>query len=97
MTKNTAIEGAPNKEIKNDIIESDAETLKAQAGLRGSVGGVNGILGIQSSVTAGTTDRESAVTILMEIYGFTRTISEALLGVPLLSKDLIDKIETTQL
>jgi hypothetical protein len=96
-TKNTPIEGAPNKEIKNDIIESDAETLKAQAGLRGSVGGVNGILGIQSSVTAGTTDRESAVTILMEIYGFTRTISEALLGVPLLSKDLIDKIETTQL
>ena len=65
-----------------DVVGGDAETLKAQAALRGSVGGVNGVLGIQASVSAGTTDVESAVTILVEIYGFTRSVSEALLGKP---------------
>ena len=58
------------------------ETLKAQAGLRGSVGGVQGILGIQESFSSGTTDFESAITILMEIYGFDRKVSSALLGQP---------------
>ena len=63
-----------------DVVGADEETLKAQAGLRGSVGGVTGILGIQESVSLGTTSRESAVTILIEVYGFTRKIAESLLG-----------------
>jgi len=58
------------------------ETAKAQAALRGSVGGVQGILGIQTSVTEGKTDFESAITILMEIYGFDRKVAEKLLGNP---------------
>jgi len=62
--------------------EANEETLKAQAGLRGSVGGVQGILGIQSSYANKTTDFESAITIFMEIYGFTREVSSALLGKP---------------
>src|SRR5690606_15593121 len=36
--------------------EASEETLKAQATLRGSVGGVQGILGIQQSVSQGLTD-----------------------------------------
>ena len=67
--------------------EASEETLKAQAGLRGSVGGVQGILGIQESFSSGTTDFESAITILMEIYGFDRKISSALLGQPDLKKE----------
>jgi hypothetical protein len=62
--------------------EISPETLKAQASLRGSVGGVQGILGIQQSFADGLTDLESAITILVEIYGFTRSISSALLGRP---------------
>jgi hypothetical protein len=60
----------------------DEDTAKAQASLRGSVGGVTGILGIQTSVTEGKTDFDSAVTILMEIYGFDREVALSLLGKP---------------
>lgn len=60
--------------------EAAAKNMEAQAALRGSVGGVQGVLGIQASVSSGTTDMESAITILVEIYGFTREVSEALLG-----------------
>lgn len=67
--------------------EASEETLRAQATLRGSVGGVQGILGIQQSVSQGLTDFESAITILMEIYGFTRSVSSALLGRPEMNTD----------
>ena len=90
--KNTKVSNNPDP----DSNIPDAETLKAQAGLRGSVGGVNGILGIQNSVTTGQTDRESAITILMEIYGFTKGVAEALLGKPILSTEVIETIETTE-
>lgn len=60
----------------------DDATAQAQAALRGSVGGVQGILGIQQAVTAGTADYESAITILIEIYGFNRAIAGSLLGNP---------------
>lgn len=66
------------------------ETAKAQAALRGSVGGVQGILGIQQSVSQGLTDFESAITILMEIYGFDRAVSSALLGKPEIKEDTND-------
>lgn len=64
----------------------DDATREAQAALRGSVGGVQGILGIQQSVSQKLTDFESAVTILMEIYGFSREVSQALLGQPVIEK-----------
>lgn len=63
-------------------VKPDEETLRAQAALRGSVGGVTGILGIQSSVVAGTTDFNSALTILSKVYGFSLEVSRALLGQP---------------
>ena len=62
--------------------EKSEGQLKAQAALKGSVGGVQGILGIQASYAQGKTDFESAITILVEIYGFTREISVDLLGRP---------------
>lgn len=51
--------------------QADVETLAAQAQLRGSVGGVQGILNIQSSVAAGTTSQAAAIGILTIVYGFT--------------------------
>ena len=67
-------------DITTDEVSTDEETLKAQAGLRGSVGGVTGILDIQNSVKEGTTDFNSAITILVEVYGFTPKVASALLG-----------------
>ncbi len=66
-----------------DVVSVSPETLAAQAALRGSVGGVQGVLGIQQSVSEGLTDVRSAITILMEIYGFTREVSQQLLGQPI--------------
>jgi len=52
----------------------------AQAGLKGSVGGVQGILAIQQGVSAGTTTRESALEVFQLIYGFSLEEAERLLG-----------------
>ena len=69
---------------EDDTLEGNpaAETTnaEAQAGLRGSVGGVQGILAIQASVIAGTTPRESAIVILMQIYGFDEPTANGILG-----------------
>src|SRR5690606_25040291 len=60
-------------EPPEDIADSanSPETLAAQAQLRGSVGGVQGILAIQQSVAQGTTDYDAAIGILTVVYGFT--------------------------
>ncbi len=86
------IEGVQENEGKNDleqgVDESRVETagksddeLRAQASLRGSVGGVQGILGIQASVADGLTSVSSAVSMLVEIYGFTEQVAIEILGV----------------
>lgn len=62
--------------------EVSDETKTAQANLRGSVGGVQGILAIQQSFANSLTDYGSAITILTEIYGFTSSVADALLGSP---------------
>jgi hypothetical protein len=58
------------------------EQLAAQANLRGSVGGVQGILEIQRSFTEGTTSKVSALSILELIYGFSNENALRLLGNP---------------
>ena len=55
---------------------------EAKAKLKGTVGGVQGILEIQKSVGEGTTDYESAITLLNEIYGYDDSIARKILGTP---------------
>lgn len=71
-----------SKNIIPEVVDgSPSQTeLDAQAGLRGSVGGVQGILGIQASVAEGLTSFDSAVNMLVEIYGFTREVAVKILG-----------------
>jgi hypothetical protein len=81
-----------SKEAAVDVVNTggtqepgvDAELVKkekeAQAGLRGSVGGVQGILGIQASVASGTTSIQSAINMLVEIYGFAEPTARKILG-----------------
>lgn len=58
----------------------EQENLKAQATLRGSVGGVQGIIQIQTSVNQGITSRQSGVAMLVNIYGFEESIAMVILG-----------------
>lgn len=62
------------------------EQLQAQAQLRGSVGGVQGILSIQEAFASGRTSELSAITILKEIYGFDEDTSRDLLGLESIEK-----------
>jgi hypothetical protein len=61
---------------------ADTKTLEAQASLRGSVGGVQGVLSIQQGVSAGTTTMESGIAMLTIIFGFSEEHAKELLGTP---------------
>lgn len=64
------------------VVGIDQTTLDAQAQLKGSVGGVQSLLEVQSSYAAGTTTYESAIAILDLIFGFNRDQAIRLLGNP---------------
>lgn len=80
LSPSTEIMGAINGEQVPGMetpIDIEAE---AKANLKGSVGGVQGLIGIQTAVSQGITDYEAAVTMLFEIYGFDDATSRKLLG-----------------
>lgn len=60
----------------------DDVQAEAQAKLKGTVGGVQGILDIQASVSLGTTERSAAIAMLQKIYGFGVEDAEEILGEP---------------
>jgi HK97 family phage portal protein len=68
--------------VSGDENQQEVETRQAQATLRGSVGGVQGVLAIQAGVSAGTTSRDSALSMLTIIFGFTDEQSSLILGQP---------------
>ena len=63
----------------SDVTDIEAE---AKANLKGTVGGVQGILEIQRSVSQGITDPLAAITLLYEIYGFDEETGKKLVGTP---------------
>lgn len=71
--------GGEQFKLDSEIQKREAE---AKANLKGSVGGVQGIIEIQQSVASGVTDSESAIALLMEIYGFTEDIATRIIGTP---------------
>ena len=79
-----------NEEIrlkKYDEVNVDKEEdlgiqLKAQAELKGSAAGVQGILAIQASVSQGITSVDSGASILELIYGINPTHARRMLGEP---------------
>lgn len=62
----------------------DQATLDAQAALRGSVGGVQALLSIQTSYSEKKTSRESALAMIEYIFGFDSEKAEKLLGSPII-------------
>jgi hypothetical protein len=63
--------------------ELSRQQAEAQANLKGSVGGVQGILQIQQSVSQGVTQRSAAIALLREIYGIEGEKAESILGNPI--------------
>jgi hypothetical protein len=54
----------------------DTATLEAQAALKGSVGGVGGVISILQTVGTGQMSPSSAVVVLQELYGFDKDTAE---------------------
>ncbi len=76
-----AVGGVPVQGM--EVPESvDQKRLDAQATLKGTVGGVQGILEIQKSVAQGITDRDAAIALLIEIYGFSEEQAVNVVGTP---------------
>jgi hypothetical protein len=68
-----------------DNSDVDQTTLDAQATLKGSVGGVQSILAIQTSYAQKLTTYESAMSILSLVFGYNEIDSRNLLGNPVLT------------
>lgn len=62
---------------------AQVENQKAQATLKGSVGGVTALLAIQQGVSTGTTSKEAAIKIIEVIFGIDPTTAEVMLGQPI--------------
>jgi len=86
---------------KNDENEDENELIRAesQARLKGTVGGVQGVLAIQESVSSGRTQYEAAVFILKDIYGYTDESARQALCEPvnlIPSSDTVDETTKTK-
>ena len=79
---NTSNTSTDNNQLLTGDNKLDEETLKAQASLKGSVGGVQALLEIQASYSAGTTSYDSAINMLDIIYGYNKEQAIRLLGKP---------------
>jgi hypothetical protein len=69
-------------EVSVDKIEDLGVQEKAQAELKGSVGGVQGILSIQQAVSQGFTTIDAGAAILELIYGISPIEARRILGEP---------------
>lgn len=77
--KESVLNSVGGSSVDDEILLKEAE---AKANLKGTVGGVNGILLIQQSVAQGTTDLESAVALLVNIYGYDDATARSMIGTP---------------
>ena len=70
------------EEVVTELVNSEELRLKSQAELKGSVGGVTALITLQQSVSQGFTDRNSAITIIKEIYGISDELASEMIGSP---------------
>jgi hypothetical protein len=63
--------------------KSEQIRIESQAALKGTVGGVQGILQIQQSVSSGLTQYDAAIEILIDIYGYSAEQARKILGEPI--------------
>ena len=69
--------------MKIDSATAQAAGLaQAQTQLRGTVGGLTGIISLNTAVAAGQMDRQTAINTLVNYYGYTSTIAAAMITQP---------------
>ena len=73
----------------------DSKTLDAQAALKGSVGGVSGIITLLQNVNTGIVATESAIAVLVELYGFTPEIARATVTGDVIPKTIAQEMRET--
>lgn len=77
--------------VNEEVLNKDEEARKkSQAELKGSVGGVTALLEIQKSVSLGTTDAESAIEIIKEIFGIAEETARRMLGTPKKTEETVE-------
>ena len=59
-----------------------AGLAQAQTQLRGTVGGLDGIIAINTAVSTGQMSRETGVNTLVNYYGYERSIAESMVTIP---------------
>jgi len=59
-----------------------AGLAQAQTQLRGTVGGLDGIININAAVSMGQMSRETGVNTLVNYYGYERSIAESMITIP---------------
>lgn len=74
--------GEKAKDTELDTTDEEISSRFSEFG----VGGVQGILSIQQSVSQGLTDYESAIAVLSIIYGFEDNLARKILGTPIEKK-----------
>jgi hypothetical protein len=75
------IDDLANQQSNADGMDTPVDVeAEAKARLKGTVGGVQGVLEIQRSVTEGITDYDAAINLLMEIYGYSKQTAISILG-----------------
>lgn len=62
----------------------DDKIANAQVSLRGTVGGVDGLIGLSASVANGTMDRSAAIAIAMNVYGFDAATANSVITTTIL-------------
>lgn len=64
--------------VSTNTSEADTTAKDAQAALKGTVGGVTGIITVLQNVQQGIINAQSAVELLIELYGFERSQAESI-------------------
>jgi hypothetical protein len=68
---------------KIDAATAQAAGLaQAQTQLRGTVGGLDGIISLNTAVSTGQMDRQTAINTLINYYGYSETIAAAMITAP---------------
>ena len=64
---------------RNVVVKIDVEA-EAKANLRGSVGGIQGIVSLQESVATGVMSIEAAQSTIEEFYGVDKSVAASMLS-----------------
>lgn len=72
---------SPYEDVQEATIEQTPEEVNAesQAKLRGSVGGVNAIVNVQTQVAQGVISKEAGVATIVNLYGFSEEVANDML------------------